>query len=68
MSKTQASPEQLKAFQKGFDAYRFGVVVGDNPHAEYHPCHWHWMTGWSEAGIQRLAAKQGWPYDKQPKT
>jgi len=45
------------AFRAGKQAYRDGVVVGDNPHESDTNEHWEWMCGWSDAGITAQKAK-----------
>ena len=44
---TSGSP----AAREGQDAYRRGIVVGDNPFNEDRDECWEWMRGWADAGM-----------------
>lgn len=52
-----SSAPACSPFMAGFEAFRAGVVVGDNPHDETTDAHWQWMSGWAEAGKAALKAK-----------
>lgn len=49
----------LVARYKGYRAYMYGVVVGDNPYKEQDKRFWHWMAGWTQAGMNRVKRKVG---------
>jgi hypothetical protein len=57
---TQAAGSSAPAcspFRAGQQAYRDGVVVGDNPHADEDSFeHWEWMAGWADAGMEARRA------------
>lgn len=40
-----------EASEAGQQAYREGVVVGDNPRDENSDGFWQWMAGWAEAAL-----------------
>ena len=65
MDKNQGQPvlDVLQnAYLRGRRAFEDKVVIGDNPYREYDARHWHWMSGWADAGLEKLAGK-GVVYD-----
>jgi hypothetical protein len=47
-----SSPAVGSPFLAGTQAFREGVVVGDNPYPENADEHWQWMHGWMAAGLK----------------